>query len=106
MQAAPGYSTPHMLTVNVCPAVAVTPHSASFVVSLLVFFVRNGPHRAAEVGCDVGSAEGLGVGAVGAAVGGGLGILDASVGLAVGIAEGTGVGLAVVGVCVGTALGA
>ena len=100
-QEAPGNCAPHMLTVNVCPAVAATPHMASFTVSELVLPVRKGPHRLEDVGRRVGNAEGAGDGAVGLAVGGGLGSFDASVGLAVGSAEGFGVGVAVVGCNVG-----
>ena len=37
---APGYSAPHMDTVKVCPALAVTPHSAKFLTSALVFEAR------------------------------------------------------------------
>jgi hypothetical protein len=95
-----------MLTVNVCPALAVKAHSAKLFVSALVFTARKGPHRLADVGCTVGRADGAADGAVGCTVGGGLGSLDASVGLAVGSAEGAGVGMAVVGRRVGTELGA
>jgi hypothetical protein len=37
---AAGNSAPHKLTVNVWPADAVTPHSASLVMSLLEFDAR------------------------------------------------------------------
>jgi len=36
VQLAPAYSAPHMLTVNVCPALADTPHTGSLPVSVLV----------------------------------------------------------------------
>ena len=102
---APANSAPHMLTVNVCPAVAVTPHMASFTVSDLVLPVLKGPHRLAVVGRRVGSGEGAADGAVGCTVGGGLGSFEASVGLAVGSAEGASVGMAVVGCRVGLGVG-
>ena len=104
-QEAPGNCAPHMLTVNVCPAVAATPHMASFTVSELVLPVLKGPHRLADVGCTVGRADGAADGAVGCTVGGGLGCFGSSVGLAVGSAEGAGVGMAVVGCSVGMAEG-
>ena len=37
---APEYNALHMLTVNVCPALAVTPHIACLVTSLFVFESR------------------------------------------------------------------
>jgi hypothetical protein len=104
-QEAPGNCAPHLLTVNVCPAVAATPHMASFTVSELVLPVLKGPHRLADVGRRVGKGEGAADGAVGRTVGGGLGSFEASVGLAVGSAEGAGVGVAVVGCSVGMAEG-
>ena len=105
VQVAPAYSAPHMLTVNVWPAAADTPHMASRVVSLFVFHARNGPQNPADVGASVGSAEGAGVGAVGCAVGGGVLSPAAIVGLAVGSADGMAEGTAVVGRSVGTPLG-
>jgi hypothetical protein len=43
-----------MLTVNVCPAPAVTPHMACFLTSPFVFLTLNWPHTAADVGATVG----------------------------------------------------
>ena len=105
MHAAPAYSAPHMLTVNVWPADAVTPHIASLVTSLLVLQVRNGPHRPADVGASVGSADGAAVGAVGATVGCADGKPGPVVGPAEGRSEGAGEGSAVVGRSVGMLVG-
>ena len=63
---APAYSALHRLTVNVWPALAVTPQVASYRVS--VFVLRestNMPHRPIEVGANVGVAVGVADGAVG-----------------------------------------
>jgi hypothetical protein len=94
-----------MLTVNVWPADAVTPHIASLVTSLLVLQVRNGPHRPADVGASVGSADGAAVGAVGATVGCADGKPGPVVGPAEGRSEGAGEGSAVVGRSVGMLVG-
>jgi hypothetical protein len=42
-----------MLTTNVCPALAVTPHRAGLCVSLAVFQSRKGPHRPEYVDTEV-----------------------------------------------------
>ena len=70
---APAYSALHMLTVNVWPGLAVTPHKANMVTSLFVFPSRKGPHTLVDVGARVGGAEGAADGAVGCAVGFALG---------------------------------
>ena len=97
MHDAPAYSALHIDTVNVCPALAVTPHTGSFEMSVLVWLAVNSWQKASEVGARVGVALGSGVGAVGRAVGGGEGSPGGSVGIAVGLADGKGDGLAVVG---------
>ena len=58
-----------------------------------------------DVGCNVGRAEGRGLGAVGKAVGPGVGGPGVIVGFAEGNALGTAVGLEVVGNKVGIVLG-
>jgi len=58
-----------MLTVNDWPALAVTPHTATFCVAASVFERAYLPKANAPVGASVGVIEGAGVGAVGAAVG-------------------------------------
>ena len=104
-QDAPEYSALHMDTVKVCPALAVTPHSAKFVTSALVLEALNAPHASAEVGATVGTALGCGLGAVGWAVGGDDATPGPVVGFAVGSDDGAGVGEAVVGSSVGRLLG-
>ena len=51
---APAYSALHMLTVNLWPPAAVTPHMASRTVSAFELRSLKGPHRLADVGCSVG----------------------------------------------------
>ena len=102
---APGYRAPHILTTNVCPALAVTPQEATFCVSDAVLVAENIPHRSSLVGRVVGIDEGAGEGAVGAVVGIAEGAVNAVVGPAVGKDEGDGVGQAVVGRSVGIQLG-
>jgi len=94
-----------MLTTNVCPALAVTPHMASREVSEFVFESRYAPHRPVDVGRTVGTVDGAGEGAVGVNVGGAEGCPGTTEGLAVGSVEGAGVGLEVVGSNVGMLLG-
>ena len=105
VQLAPAYSALHMLTTNVCPALAVTPHMASREVSEFVFESRYAPHRPVDVGRTVGTVDGAGEGAVGVNVGGAEGCPGTTEGLAVGSVEGAGVGLEVVGSNVGMLLG-
>ena len=105
VQLAPAYSALHILTTNVCPALAVTPHMASREVSEFVFESRYAPHSPDDVGRIVGTVDGAGEGAVGAAVGRADGLPGTTEGLAVGSVEGAGVGLEVVGSIVGMLLG-
>ena len=105
VQLAPAYSALHMLTTNVCPALAVTPHMASREVSEFVFDTRYAPHSPVDVGRTVGTVDGAGEGAVGAAVGRAEGFPGTTEGLAVGSVEGADVGLEVVGSIVGMLLG-
>ena len=95
-----------MLTVNFCPAPAMTPHAGSLLVPVLVWLPVNIWHRAEDVGSDVTKAVGKGVGAVGRAEGGGVGIPGNIVGLGLGTVLGAAVGFALVGRSVGTELGA
>jgi len=78
MQRAPVYRDAHMLTTNVCPAEAVTPHTGVFVKSVFVWLVVYSWQSKRDVdatvfpavGAAVGVAEGLAVGMlVGAGVG-------------------------------------
>ena len=95
-----------MLTVNDWPALAVTPHTATFCVSDAVLVTeKDPPQENAPVGASVGRDEGTGEGAVGAAVGIADGLPESTVGPAVGKDEGDGVGRAVVGRSVGMLLG-
>ena len=89
LQDAPAYSALHMLTVNVWPAPAITPHTGSLLVSVLVWLPVKSWHDKEDVGASVGMALGRGVGCVGAAVGSAEGTPGGRDGLAVGIAEGT-----------------
>ena len=65
MQLAPVNSAPHIDTVNVCPALAVTPHTGSLEVSVLVWLAENSPQNDTDVGNIVGTGLGATVGAVG-----------------------------------------
>ena len=56
---APAYSALHIDTVNVCPALAVTPHTGSFEMSVLVWLAVNIWQKASEVGARVGAALGI-----------------------------------------------
>jgi hypothetical protein len=98
---APAYNAPHMLTVNVWPALAVTPHTGSLLVSVLVWLPVNSWQDRADVGATVGVTEGTAVGAVGCVVGVAVGTPAATVGPAVGKALGMADGFAVVGLKVG-----
>ena len=101
LQEAPAYSAPHILTVNVCPAVAFTPHTGSLLVSVFVWLAVNIWQDKEEVGNSVGMALGKAVGAVGLAVGPAVGTPASIVGLADGSADGSSDGRAVVGLIVG-----
>ena len=100
-----------MLTVNFWPALAVTPHTGSLLVSVLVWLPVKSWHAEADVGNAEGAAEGA---SEGIAEGGNVGM---SVGFEVGVAElgnkvGAVEGLGVlaadgrrVGACVGSEVG-
>ena len=98
---AAGYSSGHMLTVNVCPADAVTPQFAELSVSVFVLATLKAPHSVTPVGARVGTALGAALGAVGLAVGMAEGSAGRTVGPGVGSADGTGLGSDVVGDIVG-----
>ena len=106
VQLAPGYIALHIDTVNVWPALAITPQTGSFDVSVLVWLPENRPQNETDVGAIVGTELGAGVGAVGLAVGIADGSPGGMLGLAVGNELGFGEGRAVVGTSVGTELGA
>ena len=105
VQEAPAYSALHMLTVNVWPALAVTPHTGSLLVSVFVWLALNSWQDRADVGARVGIALGGAVGAVGLNVGSAVGTPAIIVGLAEGRALGSSDGRAVVGLMVGSGLG-
>ena len=65
IQLAPANSAPHIDTVNVCPALAVTPHTGVLVVSVLVWPAINMEQKPVDVGTNVGTGLGATVGAVG-----------------------------------------
>ena len=65
MQLAPAYSAPHIDIVNVCPALAVTPHTGSLEVSVLVWLAVKSRHNDSDVGNIVGTGLGTTDGAVG-----------------------------------------
>ena len=94
-----------MLTVNVWPALAVTPHTGSFLVSVLVWLAENIPQNETAVGNAVGTAVGTAEGAVGCVVGEAVGTPGIIVGPAVGSVLGTADGFAVVGLKVGIDVG-
>ena len=102
MQEAPAYSALHMLTVNVWPALAVTPHTGSLFVSVLVWLALYSWQDKADVGAKVVTEVGSGVGCVGPGVGGAEGQPGGVVGLAEASAVGRAEGFAVVGSSVGT----
>ena len=79
---APAKRAPHMLTVNVCPGLAVTPHTGKLLVSVLVWPAVKSWHKPAEVGFAVGACVGVAVGKLGLVV----------VGFKVGRADGLGEG--------------
>ena len=98
---APAYSALHMLTVNVWPALAVTPQVGSLFVSVLVWLALYSWQDKADVGANVVTEVGSGVGCVGPGVGEAEGQPGGVVGLAEGSAVGRAVGIAVVGSKVG-----
>ena len=98
---APAYSAPHMLTVKVWPEFAITPHTGSLPVSVFVWLAVNNWQNKADVGANVVTEVGSGVGCVGPGVGGAEGQPGGVVGLAEGSAVGRAVGIAVVGSKVG-----
>ena len=102
---APGYSALHMLTVNVWPALAITPQVGYLTVSVLVWPAVYNRQDIEEVGIRVAADVGATVGAVGRADGEAESWPAAIVGMAVGNAEGSAEGRAVVGRRVGIALG-
>ena len=105
VQEAPAYSALHMLTVNVWPALAVTPHTGSLLVSVFVWLAVKRRQDRSDVGASVVMAVGEAVGAVGLAVGPAVGTPASIVGLADGNADGSCDGRAVVGLIVGSGLG-
>lgn len=50
VQEAPANKLPHILTVNVVPPLAVTPHTGVLVVPAAVFDAENAPHELVVVG--------------------------------------------------------
>jgi hypothetical protein len=62
---APANNAPHIDNVNVCPALAVTPHTGSLEVSVLVWLAVKSRHNDSDVGIIVGTGLGTTVGAVG-----------------------------------------
>ena len=98
-------NAPQVLTVKVCPALAVTPHKAKLEASAFISLARIGPHRFVDVGAWLGTGVGAGVGttdgeglgaAVGNCVGNGDGLGEgADEGCCVGSCEGSGEGATV-----------